>query len=198
MLKSTHKGTNTTDLVYFEDIFNECYPALLAYGYRFISNKQVVEDIVQNIFMSLWIKKKELDFSNSIKPYLYTAVRNNSLSYLSTHQMTCPFDGDETDMLILQITSVYNQFDSLLLKEITGEIEACINTLPPQCQRIFRLSRGENKKNREIAELLEITEKAVEKQISKALLILRLHLQKMDLLSALYWTIVLQILSNRF
>ena len=74
-----------------------------------------------------------------------------------------------------------NSEQSLLLKELEKEIMSYINTLPPQCHKIFMLSRSYGLKNREIAEQLDISIKAVEKQISKALSGLKEHLIQKDL-----------------
>ena len=62
-----------------------------------------------------------------------------------------------------------NQEHSLLLKELEEEIATYVETLPPQCRRIFLLSRTYGMKNKEIADQLGISIKAVEKQITKAI-----------------------------
>ena len=67
------------------------------------------------------------------------------------------------------------------MKELEEEIMSYINTLPPQCRKVFMLSRSYGLKNREIAEQLDISIKAVEKQISKALYGLKEHLVQKDL-----------------
>jgi RNA polymerase sigma-70 factor (ECF subfamily) len=79
-----------------------------------------------------------------------------------------------------------DQEQSLLLKELETEIAGFVETLPPQCKKIFILSRTHELKNREIAEQLQISIKTVEKQITKALSGLRKHLQEKDLLFIIY------------
>ena len=75
-----------------------------------------------------------------------------------------------------------NQEHSLLLKELEEEIATYVETLPPQCRRIFLLSRTYGMKNKEIADQLGISIKAVEKQITKAIFGLKEYLEKKDLL----------------
>jgi RNA polymerase sigma factor, sigma-70 family len=88
----------------------------------------------------------------------------------------------EADILDQYVTSyMQNSEQSLLLKELEEEIMSYINTLPPQCRKVFMLSRSYGLKNREIAEQLDISIKAVEKQISKALYGLKEHLVQKDL-----------------
>ena len=90
--------------------------------------------------------------------------------------------GGETDILDQYVSSyMQNSEQSLLLKELEEEIMSYINTLPPQCHKIFMLSRSYGLKNREIAEQLNISIKAVEKQISKALSGLKEYLIQRDL-----------------
>lgn len=185
--KAVHTQKSHTELIFFEDLFNDYYASLVNYSYKFVNEKSVAEDIVQDVFMALWIKKDDIDFSNPIKPYLYKATHNKSLNYLGSLQPTQSIESCDVDTQIHHEIIQYNQSDSLLLKEVSKEIALFVETLPPQCKRVFKLSRTENKKNKEIALLLGISEKAVEKQISKALSELRLHLKKMEFMSVLYW-----------
>ena len=89
------------------------------------------------------------------------------------------------DELIDREILSYNQHDNLLLKEIEEEITSFVGTLPEQRKRVFLLSREENLKNKEIALRLNISEKAVEKHITKALSDIRTHLTETGLMSGL-------------
>ena len=77
-------------------------------------------------------------------------------------------------------------FEMLLLKDLEKELSVSIDALPPQSKKVFIYSRKHGLKNREIAELLNISEKAVEKHMTKALKKIRDHLKELDLLSVLY------------
>ncbi|MCD7932400.1 MAG: sigma-70 family RNA polymerase sigma factor [Tannerellaceae bacterium] len=123
-------------------------------------------------------KKDTIDFSESIKPYLFKAVYNRSLNYLSSLHPQVDIGEENTYQLLHKQITSYNQQDSLLLKEVEEEIKRFIETLPPQCSKVYKLSREENLKNREIAEKLNISEKTVEDHIRKALRELRSHLAK--------------------
>ncbi|MCD7936486.1 MAG: RNA polymerase sigma-70 factor [Tannerellaceae bacterium] len=162
----------------FEELFACYYASLVGYAYKIVNDTQAAEDIVQDVFMGLWSKKDVLDFSESIKPYLFKAVYNRSLNYLSSLHTTLDVDGEDTYILLHKQITSYNQQDSLLLKEVEEEIRRFIETLPPQCRKVYKLSREENLKNREIAEKLNISEKTVEDHIRKALRELKTHLVK--------------------
>ncbi len=95
-------------------------------------------------------------------------------------------ESNESDILEQYMSAnILNSEQSLLLKELETEITLFIDTLSPQCKKIFLLSRSYGLKNREIAEQLEVSIKAVEKQISKALSGLKKHLTEEGLISLL-------------
>ena len=126
----------------------------------------------------------EVLFKRFYKPYLFRAVYTHALNALNKKQQDVYTlePAREADILDQYVTSyMQNSEQSLLLKELEEEILSYINTLPPQCHKIFMLSRSYGLKNREIAEQLDISVKAVEKQISKALAGLKEHLVQKDL-----------------
>ncbi|WP_456088049.1 RNA polymerase sigma-70 factor [Parabacteroides sp.] len=183
-LKKRHDRAN--DLSLFRELFEAYFKISVTYAYRFVGDWQAAEDITQDVFMSLWEKKENIDFNDPIKPYLYRAVYNRSINYLNSALMQKRIEGIDTiDELINQEILGYNQHDTLLLKEITDEINRFVDTLPPQCRTVYKLSREKNLRNKEIAAQLEISEKAVEKHISKALSEIRNHLVRLDILSIL-------------
>lgn len=175
-----------SDVSLFQELFGSYFQSLVTYAFRFVNDWQAAEDITQDVFMALWVKKEDIDFDQPVKPYLYRAVYNRSINYLNSALMQKRIEGVDTiDELINQEILSYNQHDALLLKEITAEINNFVETLPPQCRNVYKLSREENLKNKEIAARLDISEKAVEKHITKALTEIRNHLVHLDILSML-------------
>lgn len=171
------------NLVFFESMFDQYYHPLVTYAYRYVNNWQVGEDIVQDVFMALWIKKEEIDFTLPIKPYLYRSTYNKAINYLNSFLVQKKLEpSEDIDDLLNQEILAHNQHDSLLLKEIDREIQSVINTLPPQRKKVFIMSRKLNMSNKEIAARLEISEKTVEKHITNALSDIRKHLLRMDLM----------------
>ena len=162
------------DFAALETLFKRFYKPLRAYAFRFVNDKDLSEDIVQDVFYELWKRRESIRFEDeSVKSYLFKAVYTHALNALDKKQQDVyPLKPErETDILD----------QSLLLKELEEEIMSYINTLPPQCHKIFMLSRSYGLKNREIAEQLNISIKAVEKQISKALSGLKEYLIQRDL-----------------
>ena len=184
--KQAVSRSRAIDVSLFQQLFDSYFQALVTYAFRFVNDWQAAEDIAQDVFMALWMKKEDIDFDQPVKPYLYRAVYNRSINYLNSALMQKRIEGVDTiDELISQEILSYNQHDALLLKEITAEINNFVETLPPQCRNVYKLSREENLKNKEIAARLDISEKAVEKHITKALTEIRNHLVHLDILSML-------------
>ena len=180
----------TKDIALFRELFDSYFRILTTYAYRFVNDWQTAEDITQDVFMSLLEKKESIDFDDPIKPYLYRAVYNRSINYLNSALMQKRIEGAETiDELINREILSYNQHDTLLLKEITDEINQFVDTLPPQCRTVYKLSRERNLRNKEIAARLGVSEKTVEKHLSKALSEIRNHLVRLDILSILIYLI---------
>jgi RNA polymerase sigma-70 factor (ECF subfamily) len=171
-------------------LFKRYYKSLRAYAFRYVNQKEVAEDIVQDIFFELWSRRDGIRFeeADSVKAYLFKSVYNRSMSILNNEHLNLvsPLDGLNESLIIEKAAPFLNQTHSLLLKELEEEIAAFVETLPPQCKHIFILSRTHELKNGEIAEQLGISVKAVEKQISKALSELKKHLLKKDLLFIMY------------
>ena len=173
------------DFMALETLFKRFYKPLRAYAFRFVDDKELSEDIVQDVFYELWRRRDTIRFEDeSVKSYLFKAVYTHSLNALDKkRQNIYPLDQNKETDILDQYVSTYmqNSEQSLILKELEDEIRSYINTLPPQCRKIFLLSRSYGLKNREIAEQLGISIKAVEKQISKALYGLKEDLVRKDL-----------------
>lgn len=177
------------DFILFEDLFHLYYCPLIAFADKYTNDKQASEDIVQDVFMALWIKRGAINFSDPIKPYLYKATYNKSISYIHSQQSNHSMDEQDIKLLLQQKITSYEVQDSLLLKEVADEIAICVDKLPAQCRKVFLLSRGQGLKNKEIAKQLDISEKTVEGHISKALSELRSHLKKLDLMPAVWYVL---------
>ena len=179
-------GTHISDLEALEALFKRFYKPLQAYAYRFVFDEYQAEDIVQDVFLEIWQRHESMRFDDeSIKSYLFKAVYTHAVNILTRKpQSISSLDSEQNDdplkLYVYDLTQ--NADNCLLLKELKATILSYIQTLPPQCHKIFILSRNYGLKNREIADQLGISIKAVEKQISKALFGLKECLLKNGLL----------------
>ena len=166
-----------------EDAIKEIYvrywkPCYL-HALRKIRLKETAEELVQNLFVSLWEKRVTLQVIH-LEPYLHSALKYQIISYIRASIVREKY-----------IQSVKMQEDgsaplpesseaesSLLLHELTVAIETAIVQLPEKSQLIFRLSRFEHRSNKEISQSMDISEKAVEYHITQSLKLLRLRLKE--------------------
>lgn len=158
----------------YEKLFNECYTPVLRYCCTMVLDADDAEDIVQQVFVSLWQKLKNNNIIRiSARAYLYKAVYNASLDFLKHKKVKKKY---EEEGLTNNGTTAYA--DEITKNELQKKIGDSIAQLPDQCGRIFRMNRLENLKYREIAAKLNITEKTVENQMGKALKTLRESLKE--------------------
>lgn len=176
--------------IYIDTLFKRFYKPLRAYAFRFVNDLDMAEDIVQDVFFELWSRRENINFDKAVKSYLFKSVYNRSINILHTQNPRYTLEmTDETKLVDIYLsTYMQNQEQSLILQELEKEIATYIETLPAQCKNVFILSRIHELKNREIAEQLNISIKAVEKHISKALFGLKVYLKEKGLLLLLFLT----------
>lgn len=167
------KKLKNNDEAAFKVIFNKYYSRLYYFILEFISLEDISENIVQDTFITLWNKRNELADDSNLSAYLFTVAKNNCLYKLRDQRYrqklfsTNTLDQNELD-LNMDVLSTLDS-SAYTFEEINRIIEKTLEELPPQCRKVFVLSRFEEKKNREIAEELNISVKMVEKHISKGL-----------------------------
>ncbi len=161
----------------FRRIFSMYYPRLHNFALRFVPDPADAEDIVQDVFGKLWQRRATLSCI-SLSSLLLTMTRNGCLNFLrhrvfideySSRVKASYAEGER-----LYYADMLGRADGpLLLDELRERVNNVIGLLPPRTQEVFRMSRNEGLKNREIAERLGISVKVVEKHISRALAALR-------------------------
>lgn len=173
------------DLSNIEKLFKEHYSALINYACTYVYNKVIADDIIQDVFLQMWINRDRIDFETDyISSYLYKSVRNTSLNYIQKLKKNAFLGLDEVDSMIQKavVSEIGSPYEDLQAQELSNHIKICVDALPPQCKTVFKYKRVQQLKNKEIAELLNISEKAVEKHVTKALSCIRQYLQQEKLL----------------
>jgi RNA polymerase sigma-70 factor (family 1) len=154
----------------FEQLFKSYYPRLCAYAVTMIQDRDEAEEIVQTLFCRLWEQRANLDITISMQAYLFRAVRNATLNHIKKTQIR---DAYKTMNLDNINENPEYQPDRIAESDISKRLENAIAGLPEQCRLIFKMSRFEELKYKEIADQLGISIKTVENQMGKALKILR-------------------------
>ncbi len=157
----------------FEETFRKYYQSLCNYANSILKEMDEAEEVVQNLFLSIWEKRSDLEISISLKSYLYRAVHNHCLNRIKHLKVREEYQQYAVNFYDASYESVSQ---TVMKNELETKIEEAIKKLPEQCRLIFRMSRFEELKYHEIAEQLELSPKTVENQIGKALKILRVEL----------------------
>ena len=188
-------GLKRKDIKAFEELFFKYHGRLVLFANKFTGDLQVSQDLVQDTFLKLWEKPEIISTIELPKAYLFHAVRNSCLNHhrhinikhSAEEELTAKIDSFEKNVFF----DYYDPLHSLLEHEINGKIDEIVQSMPEKCGRVFKMSRRDFLKNKQIAKELGISVKMVEKHISKALAMLRAGLSE-------YMTALLILLLNKF
>lgn len=158
----------------YEMVFRGYYRSMTAYAFRFLCNLTDSENIVQDVFLRLWQKRREIMITSSLKNYLFKSVKNHCINYLEHEKIKTGYQS-----MVIQNESDRSDYSEFFLEfGLIKKIEAAIASLPEKRQQIFRLAREEGLKYREIADRLNISTKTVETQMTLSLKQLRESLKE--------------------
>ena len=159
----------------YEELFRNWYAPLCKMIFRILKDKELTEDTVQEVFVKLWEKRKDLKIEISLKSYLYRAAINAAYNHLEKNKRYSKLTLEDVGAA----KSAYNNTEADLdAKELETKIKETLALLPEACREVFILSRFEELSYKEIAETLGISVKTVENQVGKALRIFRENLKE--------------------
>jgi len=165
------------DHIAFKALFSRYYAALCVYSENFVGNRQFSEDLVQDVFANVWMKRAELCFDETLGSYLYKAVHNASIQFLRRQKMKDRNSAQinaklsEAGYIPTEWTAIDS--DPAEESEIQTLYRQALEQLPTQTRDIYLCSREKDMKYSEIAELMGLSVKSVEYHISKALKLFR-------------------------
>ncbi|WP_170154514.1 RNA polymerase sigma-70 factor [Mangrovibacterium diazotrophicum] len=165
---------NRKNKTVFDFVFNYYYSGLCAFVFQIVDNRAVAEDLVQEFFFKIWISKREMEISTSLKSYFFASVKNKAFNYMKHVKVKEDYERYINEKRERDGQSLSWEFSE---SELADLIEKSIQKLPPRCREIFVLSRFEGKDNESIAAALGISKRTVELQISNALKQLRIELK---------------------
>ena len=160
------------DIRAYETLFRRYFEPLCLYGNKIAGNMDVAEEMVQELFYTIWKDRASLRIVLSVKSYLYGAVRNQSLQYLEHLQVRQRYHqhvaGELTE------SALHDSPQEILeYKELEQRLEFALERLPRRQRDIFRMNRFEGKKYEQIAHELSLSVKTIEAEMSKTLQALR-------------------------
>jgi RNA polymerase sigma-70 factor (ECF subfamily) len=157
-------------------LFNKYYQQLCRFVFVFLPENEVVEELVANVFINLWENKNQIVVYSSLKAYLYRSAKNQAISHLRKQKTTVYLIDEYFDLSDKQDTTPEAIY---IENELNIEFVRAFQKLPPRAKLAFKLHRFDGLKYVEIAEIMNISVSAVEKNITSALKILHHELVSM-------------------
>jgi RNA polymerase sigma-70 factor (family 1) len=158
----------------FKDLYNLYKPLLMAFIMRYIKNREVSEEMVQDVFTRLWENREQIDINLSFKSFLYTITKNKIMDYFRHAKTEKIYNNYIYNYIeIIQDTTNTNYSN----KEINLSLTAAIKKLPEKRKIVFLLSKKFNLSRSEIANFLNISENTVKNQLQEAIQFLRDNLK---------------------
>ncbi len=152
-----------------EGLYRRFQPALQHFASGILKNQADAAEIVHDVFLAVWEKREYLSLDQGLKNYLFRAVKNRCLNHLKRPSL--PWT--DLDEPLPPAAEPFNFSEQLNAEETERIIFQIVQKLPPRCRQIFLLSRLEQLSYKEIAELMDISVKTVENQMTIALRFIR-------------------------
>jgi len=161
LFNKIHVGDEEAFSIFFRKYYNRLYQ----FAGRYVYDASTAEDIVQNVFINIWKKRKEIKITTNVKSYLYSSVRNSSLNHIKKTKIESTTPVDSIDNILIE-DSPGDVFDK---KEINTYMQKEIEKLPQQGKQILLMKKIDGLTYHEIADIKNISVNTVKTHISRAL-----------------------------
>jgi RNA polymerase sigma-70 factor (ECF subfamily) len=164
----------------FESIFRRYYAAIVAFANRYVDDRPLAEELVQDLFTQLWVDRARWEVKGSVASYLFAAARNRALNHRKRRALERDWSDSESvaaqdDAVDLEWAGRFPVDPHTLLEsaELQGQLDRAIAALPERCRLVMHLRWREQLSYAEIAEVMAISVKGVENQLGRGLKALR-------------------------
>jgi len=166
------------------ELYNKFWQSLFVSSYNVLKDKELCEDIIQDIFMNIWHNREKLEINISLKGYMYACARYQVFNQFKKNKDKIHVELFEDLDKRFQYSTPETQ---LMHDELLDQINSIVQALPEKCQLVYKLSREEQLSHKEIAERLDISTKTVENHITKALHVIRLSMGTSASMAMVLW-----------
>jgi RNA polymerase sigma-70 factor (ECF subfamily) len=151
----------------YKKLFLFYHPTLYRFAYSICKNNEAAEEIVSDVMVKIWTMKDDLAAITNLRVYLFKAIRNTAINYLSRNQK---YTSIQIDSIATGLDcNLYQPEEAALKKELAQKVLAAVQSLPPKCQMVYKLVREDGFSYREVAAILDISEKTVDRHLNIAL-----------------------------
>lgn len=166
----------------FEDLYNQYFQALINYGFRITKNENLIEDAVQELFISIWNNRTNLSEVNEVKLYLFRSLKNRILRQLEKDIFDKSEDVDVYLDFLISISEEQKKIDSEQLNTNLDTLKRAIAHLPIRQQEVINLKYYHDFTLDEIAKLMDVNKQSVSNLLFRSYAILRKHLKNLTIL----------------
>lgn len=145
---------------------------LVRFAFGYVKSEAAAEDVVSDVFATLFMKAKRLDEETQLRPYLYKMTRNRAIDYLRRHRSELPLEDVEA------VLSVPGAEEAVLRKERDEALHRCLGKLPQQYREVLELTWFEEFSNEQVATVLGKNQKQVYNLRARAKIALKELLEK--------------------
>jgi RNA polymerase sigma-70 factor (ECF subfamily) len=162
-----HAIATNDDQAAYAELFARFSPALQRFTLSIVHRNEEAEEIVSDVFIRIWEKRKTLDHIQNLRMYLYVSARNFAVNKLRSknHRLSLQIEELTVDLPCFSD----DPHEQAVMAEIRRELYMAVNNLPGRCKMIFKLVKEDGLQQKEVAELLQLSPKTVENQLAIAL-----------------------------
>ncbi|QSW89320.1 RNA polymerase sigma-70 factor [Flavobacterium endoglycinae] len=160
----------------FDELYFRYRDSLVRFVYVRMKSVPISEEIVQEVFTSIWERRKTLVIQKTFAAYIYTSVRYMTLDYIKSHTVTDQYIQEVLDKNTVSYTSHNATEDSIYYEELQKAVDEAAMLLPKKSKEVFILSRVKQYTNKEIADELNVSIDTVKYHITYALKFMRTYL----------------------
>lgn len=165
---------NEDDRAAFAEVYRRYWQPMIDTAFQRLKSIEVAEEIIQDVFVSMFIRRKEIRLQSNLEAYLKTALKYKIYNTYRSQQTHL----DHLDAIISASDIKPPMPDALLeAKELRERITRVASKMPDKCREVFLLSRLDQLSHQAIADKLEISVSTVKKHITKAIRIMKIEFQ---------------------
>jgi len=147
----------------FRQLFHLYAKKLTQFAFAIVKSNDAAREIVDEVFIKIWRNKSSITTIQNLTIYLYTAIKNTSLNYLSARARENMVES--FDFFSVQLSDNNSPEKTLITSEMLKKINAAIDELPPRCKMVFKLVREDGLSYKEVGAILKISPKTVDAQM---------------------------------
>lgn len=151
----------------FRILFRHYYTALFQFAVSIVKMRETAEEIVEDVFIKVWDKRKRMTEIANLRLYLYVSVKNHCLNYVTRRGTTTEIDLDQLDVVCAEL--VPSPEDLLVASELLQKLNKSIHELSPKCRIVYKMVKENGLSYKEVGKILNISPRTVENHIAAAI-----------------------------